>query len=153
MNTRATTSRPHRKPSRGLWSVLSSAASLTLRVVEFGFYHLLQTTVDPVSRLPRNTTMPEAARLYRENIALKAQLDALEAELAQRTEPAPTPMATRAAQVFAYLLTRGDEPSSATSSRRRCAPSGAGRPASARCEGARPRAGDRRSTRRSSSSS
>lgn len=54
--------------------------------------------------------MPEAARLYRENIALKAQLDALEAELAQRTEPAPTPMATRAAQVFAYFLTRGDEP-------------------------------------------
>jgi transposase len=54
--------------------------------------------------------MPEAARLYRENIALKAQLDALEAELAQRTEPAPVPMATRASQVFAYLLTRGDEP-------------------------------------------
>jgi hypothetical protein len=44
-------------------------------------------------------------------------------------------------------------PSSATSSRRRCAPSSAGRPASARCEGAQPRAGDRRSTRRSSNSS
>jgi hypothetical protein len=89
---------------------IKGAASLTLRAVEFGFYHLLLTTVGRVSRLPRNTTMPEAARLYRENIALKAQLDALEAELAQRTEPAPTPMATRAAQVFAYLLTRGDEP-------------------------------------------
>jgi transposase len=110
MNTRAMTSQPHREPSRGLWSVLSSAASLTLRAVEFGFYRLLLTTVDRVSRLPRNTTMPEAARLYRENIALKAQLDALAAELAQRTDPAPTPMATRAAQVFAYLLTRGDEP-------------------------------------------
>jgi transposase InsO family protein len=110
MNTRARTSRPNREQSRGLWSVPSSAASLTLRAVEFGFYHLLLTTVDRVSRLPRNTTMPEAARLYRENIALKAQLDALEAELAQRTEPAPTPMTTRAAQAFAYLLTRGDEP-------------------------------------------
>jgi hypothetical protein len=28
--------------------------------------------VDRVSRLPRNTMMPEAMRLYRENIALKA---------------------------------------------------------------------------------
>ena len=103
MNTRATTSRPHREPSRGLWSVLSSAASLTLRAVEFGFYHLLLTTVDRVSRLPRNTTMPEAARLYRENIALKAQLDALESELARVSRPAPVSMSTRAAQAFAYL--------------------------------------------------
>jgi hypothetical protein len=59
---------------------------------------LLLTTVDRVARLPRNTTMPEAARLYRENIAPKARLDALEAELAQRTEPAPTPMATLGAR-------------------------------------------------------
>ncbi|WP_426744653.1 helix-turn-helix domain-containing protein [Myxococcus faecalis] len=100
-------SRPRTLDLRGR---IKGAAALTLRAVEFGFYHLLLTTVDRVSRLPRNTTMPEAARLYRENIALKAQFDALEAELAQRTEPAPTPMATRAAQVFAYLLTRGDEP-------------------------------------------
>jgi hypothetical protein len=55
---------------------IKRAAALTLRAVEFGFYHLLLTTVDRVSHLPRNTTMPEAARLYRENIALKAQLDA-----------------------------------------------------------------------------
>ncbi len=82
---------------------IRGAALLTLRAVEFGFYHLLLTALDRASRLPRNTTMPEAARLYRENTALKGQLDALEAELAQRTEPAPTPMATRAAQVFAYL--------------------------------------------------
>jgi hypothetical protein len=34
--------------------------------------------VDRASRLPRDTTVPEAMRLYRENIALKAQLDALE---------------------------------------------------------------------------
>jgi hypothetical protein len=33
---------------------------------------------DRASRLPRDTTVPEAMRLYRENIALKAQLDALE---------------------------------------------------------------------------
>jgi hypothetical protein len=91
-------------------ATIKSAGWLALRAVEFGFYHLLLSMVDRVSRLPRNTMMPEAARLYRENIALKAQLDALEAELAHRTEPAPTPMATRAAQVFAYFLTRGDEP-------------------------------------------
>lgn len=107
-------SKPARQRSKprggGLLDRIKSAASLTLRAVEFGYYHLLLSTVDRVSRLPRNTTMPEAARLYRENIALKAQLDALEAELAQRTEPAPVPMATRASQVFAYFLTRGDEP-------------------------------------------
>lgn len=97
-----------RKP--GVLDRLRNAVSLTLRTVEFGYYHVLLSTVDRVSRLPRNTTVPEAMRLYRENIALKAQLDALEAELAQRTEPAPTPVATRAAQVFAYFLTRGDEP-------------------------------------------
>jgi transposase InsO family protein len=95
---------------RGILDRIKRAAALTLRAVEFGYYHVLLSTVDRVSRLPRNTTVPEAMRLYRENIALKAQLDALEAELAQRTKPAPTPMATRAAQVFAYFLTRGDEP-------------------------------------------
>lgn len=89
---------------------IKRAASLTLRAVEFGYYHVLLSTVDRVSRLPRNTTVPEAMRLYRENIALKAQLDALEAELKLRTKPAPVPMATRASQVFAYFLTRGDEP-------------------------------------------
>ncbi len=89
---------------------ITRAAALTLRAVEFSYYHVLLSTVDRVSRLPRNTTVPEAMRLYRENIALKAQLDALEAELAQRTKPAPVQMATRASQVFAYFLTRGDEP-------------------------------------------
>jgi transposase len=89
---------------------IKRAASLTLRAVEFGYYHVLLSGVDRISRLPRNTTVPEAMRLYRENIALKAQLDALEAELKLRTKPAPVPMATRAAQVFAYFLTRGNEP-------------------------------------------
>ncbi len=107
MSEPSNTSKPR---ALGLVARIKSAVVLTLRAVEFGFYHVLLSTVDRVSRLPRNTTMPEAARLYRENIALKAQLDALEAELAQRTEPAPVPMATRASQVFAYFLTRGDEP-------------------------------------------
>ena len=89
---------------------VSRFVSLAGRALEFAAYHVLLSTVDRVSRLPRNTTVPEAMRLYRENIALKAQLDALEAELAQRTKPAPVPMATRASQVFAYFLTRGDEP-------------------------------------------
>lgn len=68
MNARATTSRPNREQSRGLWSVLSSAASLTLRAVEFGFYHLLITTVNRLLRLPRDTTKPDAVRLHRERI-------------------------------------------------------------------------------------
>jgi hypothetical protein len=104
----------------GIIDRIKRAASLTLRAVEFGFYHVLLSTVDRVSRLPRHTTMPEVARLDRENIALKAQLDALEAEFAQRTEPAPTPMATRAAQVFSYLLTR--EAELASQARPRCGP-------------------------------
>ena len=95
MSEPSNTSKPR---ALGLVARIKSAVVLTLRAVEFGFYHVLLSTVDRVSRLPRNTTMPEAARLYRENIALKAQLDALEAELAQRTEPAPTPMATLGAR-------------------------------------------------------
>jgi hypothetical protein len=46
---------PHRPKPRGLVDRLKSAASLTLRAVEFGFYHVLLSTVDRVSRLPRNT--------------------------------------------------------------------------------------------------
>lgn len=59
-----------RKP--GILDRIKNAATLTLRAVEFGYYHVLLSTVDRVSRLPRNTTVPEAMRLYRENIALKA---------------------------------------------------------------------------------
>jgi transposase len=63
--------------------------------------------VDP---LPREGRMPDLERVYRENIALKAQLDALEASLyaarkTTRTRDAPLPV--RAAQVFAWLITRG----------------------------------------------
>jgi transposase InsO family protein len=55
--------------------------------------------------------MPEAMRLYRENIALKAQLDGLQWHF-DRMKPKATrvPLRVRAAQVFAYLLTRGNEP-------------------------------------------
>jgi hypothetical protein len=52
--------------------------ALVLRTAEFFFYDLLLVLVDRVSRLPRGEAMPEAMRLYRENIALKAQLEALE---------------------------------------------------------------------------
>ena len=85
--------------------------ALVLRTTEFVFYHLLLSLVDRVSRLPRDTTVPEAMRLYRENIALKAQLDALERRLfLMEGKPKRVPLGLRAAQVFAYLLTRGDEP-------------------------------------------
>lgn len=60
---------------------IKNAASRTLRAVEFSYYHALLTRVDRVARLPRSTTVPEVMRLYRENIGLKAQLDALEVEL------------------------------------------------------------------------
>ncbi|MGE5785080.1 MAG: transposase [Myxococcales bacterium] len=85
---------------------------LLLRSLEFAFYHYLLTIVDRISRLPRNTTMPEAERLYRENIALKAQLDAYESDMrrTQSTKPKRQSLRMRAAQVFAYLLTRDDEP-------------------------------------------
>ena len=89
----------------------ASVVALILRSVEFLFYHLLLRAVDRVSRLPRGETMPEAMRLYRENIALKAQLDRLGAQLAlyETTRGRkPTPLRARAAEVFAYLLTRDD---------------------------------------------
>ena len=85
--------------------------ALLARTAEFLFYHLLLAIADRVSRLPRNTMMPEAMRLYRENIALKAQLDALGGHLLRLEKPAaPLPIQTQAAQVFAYFLTRGNEP-------------------------------------------
>jgi putative transposase len=55
--------------------------------------------------------LPEAMRPYRENIALKAQLDALSDHVDRiENKRRAKPLAVRAAQVFAYLLTRGDEP-------------------------------------------
>jgi hypothetical protein len=90
---------------------MGSMIALLARTMEFLFYHLLLAIVDRVSRLPRNTMMPEAMRLYRENIALKAQLDALLGHFSRlEKRAAPVPIRTRAAQVFAYYLTRGNEP-------------------------------------------
>lgn len=61
---------PRPKPrALGIFGHLKGAASLTLRAVEFGFYHALLSTVDRVARLPRNTTMLEAAALSREHRA------------------------------------------------------------------------------------
>ena len=84
--------------------------SLAFRSFEFLFYHLLLSIVDRIARLPRTTMLPEAARLYRQNIALKAQLDALEDHLARvENKRRAKPLSVRAAQVFALLLTRGDD--------------------------------------------
>jgi transposase InsO family protein len=84
---------------------------LVLRTAEFVFYHLLLSFVDYVSGLPRDMMVPEAMRLYRENIALKAQLEALERHLVRvEATRKRVSLGVRAAQVFAHLLTRGDEP-------------------------------------------
>jgi transposase len=83
--------------------------SLVLRTLEFLLYHLLIVFVDRVSRLPRGSNPPEIMRLYRENLALKAQNGALLLELdATRGKRAKMPLRVRAAQVFGYLLTRGN---------------------------------------------
>jgi transposase InsO family protein len=85
--------------------------SLAIRTAEFVFYHLLLSLVDHVSGLPRDMMVPEAMRLYRENFALKAQLEALERHLVRvEGKRKRISLGVRAAQVFAYLLTRGDEP-------------------------------------------
>jgi len=77
--------------------------------IQFLTYHALVRVVDHVSRLPRDGVQPEVQRLLRENLALKAQVRALVLELksAQGARPKVS-LRTRAAQVFAYLLTRGD---------------------------------------------
>ena len=85
----------------------SAMFSLVLRSAEFLFYQGLLAVVDRVSRLPRDTDLPDAMRLYRENIALEAQLDALQAAHASN-KPKRMPVRVRAAQVFVYYLTRGN---------------------------------------------
>lgn len=77
---------------------------------QFLVFHALVRVVDRVSRLPRSGVQPEVERLLRENLALKAQVRALVLELkSQRGARPKVSMRTRAAQVFAYLLTRGDK--------------------------------------------
>jgi hypothetical protein len=84
---------------------------LVLRTLELTFYHLLICFVDRVSRLPRTSVPPDAMRLYRENLALKVQLDALAAEFTRlRGKRARMSLRTRVAQVWAYLVTRGNRP-------------------------------------------
>jgi putative transposase len=86
-------------------------AKLILRTLEFAFYHLLICFVDRLSRLPRTSVPPDAMRLYRENLTLKAQVDALAVELARlRGKRARVSLRTRVAQVWAYLVTRGNRP-------------------------------------------
>jgi len=83
---------------------------LVFRTIQFLAYHVIISVVDRVSRLPRNSTPPELMRLYRENIALKSQVRALVLELKAVAGKKPrVSMRTRAAQVLAYLLTRGDK--------------------------------------------
>jgi hypothetical protein len=56
--------------------------------------------------------MPEAMRLYRENIALKAQIDTLNKCLTlyqTKKGRKRVPLATRAGQVMAFLLTRDND--------------------------------------------
>ena len=64
---------------------------------------------DRLSRLPRDSCPPDAMRLYRENLGLKVQLDALAAEVTRvRGKRARVSLRTRASQVWAYLVTRGN---------------------------------------------
>ncbi len=86
-------------------------AKLILRTLEFIFYHLLTCFVDQLSRLPRSSVPPDAMRLYRENLALKVQLDALAVEITRlRGKRARVSLRPRAAQVWAYLVTRSNRP-------------------------------------------
>lgn len=85
--------------------------SLTVRTFQLIIYNLLICVADRVSRLPRNSTPPEVMRILRENMALKAQVRALVLELKTKKGKRPkVSLATRAAQVFAFLLTRGNTP-------------------------------------------
>ena len=80
------------------------------RTAQFLVYHAVVRIVDRVSRLPRSGMQPEVERILRENLALKAQVQALTLELkTDRGSHPAVSMRTRAAQVFAYLLTRGDK--------------------------------------------
>jgi transposase len=83
--------------------------ALAFRTLEFLFYHLLISFVDRVSRLPRSSPPSDIMRVHREDFALKAQNDTLLRELnTMRGKRAKMPMRVRAAQIFAYLLTRGN---------------------------------------------
>ena len=84
--------------------------SLVTKTIQFTLYHLMIVVVDRITRLPRSGVQPEVERILRENLALKAQVRALVLELKSDRGTRPkVSLRTRAAQVFAYLLTRGDK--------------------------------------------
>ena len=84
--------------------------ALISHTIQFLVFHALVRLVECVSRLPRSGVQPEVERLLRENLALKAQVRTLVLELKSERGARPkVSMRTRAAQVFAYLLTRGDK--------------------------------------------
>jgi hypothetical protein len=84
--------------------------SLIVRTFQLAVFQVIIRTVDRISRLPRNSTPPEVMRILRENMALKAQIRALVLELkAEKGKHPRLSLTTRAAQVFAFLLTRGDK--------------------------------------------
>jgi hypothetical protein len=86
-------------------------AKLILRTLEFAFCHLLICVVDRLSRLARSRIRSDAMRLYRKNLALKVQVDALTAKISRiKGKKARASPRTRAAQVWAYLVTRGNRP-------------------------------------------
>lgn len=66
--------------------------------------------MDRVSRLQRSDVQPEVERPLRETFAPKEQARALVLELVSQRGGGPkVSMRTRAARVFAYLLSRGDK--------------------------------------------
>ncbi len=84
--------------------------SLTIKTIQFILFHLLIIVVDGISRLLRSGVQPEVGRILRENLALKAQVWALVIELKSSRGSRPkVSLGSRAARVFAYLLTRGDK--------------------------------------------
>jgi putative transposase len=85
--------------------------SLIARAIEFTTYSLVIKAVDKISKLPRNSQPSDLERLYRENLALKAQLETVKREIKIKIgKRPPISVRTRAAQVFAYLLNRGNKP-------------------------------------------
>lgn len=106
--------------------------SLIIKTTRFLVYHVLIVAEDRFCRLPRRRVQPEVERLLREDLALKARLRALVLELKSErgARPKVSPR-TRAAQVFAYLLSpQATPPSRTTTFRRQRRPSSGGRPSS-----------------------
>ena len=77
--------------------------SLIKRSLEFTAYHLVIKAVDKISKLPRNSQPSDLERLYRENLALKAQLEAVKREIKPAVGAGRRlSFRTRAAEVFAF---------------------------------------------------